>query len=69
MTQFTASADSLNVIVRDARGQEVERFARTGLESMRNMDMELIRRDYILMGGWSTKKIEGAMLHARGMRR
>lgn len=70
MARYRAFADSVDVIVRDASGREVESFARTGLESMQRMDAELERRGYTLdAGGWSSEMISGGILHARGMRK
>lgn len=68
MTRFVATADPLDVIVRDDRGREVERFERLDLTSLFRMDGELTRRGYTLDGGgWSTKTIRGTVLLARGM--
>lgn len=68
MARYQAFADSLDVIVRDVGGNVVDRFKRTGLESMARMDAELERRGYVLeSGGWTSEKVSGGMVHTRRM--
>lgn len=68
MARYQAFADSLDVVVRDVGGHVVERFERTGLESMARMDAELESRGYVLeFGGWKSEKVGGGMVHTRRM--
>lgn len=67
MSNYTAVADSLDVVVRDASGREIERFPRTGLESQNRMDRELMRRGYMLIGDWWSKKQGGNWTHTRSV--